>query len=603
MISPIAPTDLTAWISAQNVAAPVVTSGIADPLGGTGAFQIVFPAVGAGQYSFIRSPNIPLTATAPFVTAQNERDVFTVWLRCAAGPVDVNLWVDPLVTTFGLTNRVTVTSTWQKFSVFAQCVQAERRPSIGTNLGLAGAPIPGQAATSAATIEAWLPRVLPVTPSLTTGLVSDWEFDGSVVDATGANTGIATGITYLSGQIGSGQAGFFTGATALVTTANPAPFRSTDFTFAAWIRTTASSSVIASSWKPYPIYGGWMLIVDGGSGGKLLAIVGNASGGVVTMGPSASPINDGNWHHVVFLSSASLAFQQLHVDGVLQAQTGGVGPVYGTATQFGIGANVLWDGVTSGEHDRGWWDAAGVSIDQANYWNRVLSWQEIEALFASGAGIAYPFATSGTVPGIVTPGWVPGTLTPVPVATGVTLYGRESYLAQLKALLPPGRVFNLEPDSVLSRVLEGVADELTRVNARGADLINESDPRTAVETLSDWEATVGLPDARVTAIPSTTAGRQVAITQKYTTREGQNRAFFDQLCAACGYPLISIDTFSGSVLRAGFRVGDRCFDRVYGYTVRFNVAAATAGALSHADFERVIRHATHSHITAIFTYA
>ena len=182
-------------------------------------------------------------------------------------------------------------------------------------------------------------------------------------------------------------------------------------------------------------------------------------------------------------------------------------------------------------------------------------------------------------------------------------FDRTAYLGMLRALLPPGALFEVEPGSVLSRLLEGAADELVRVGQRGADLINESDPRTATETLAEWERTLSLPDEYVTEIPATTEGRRVAVTQKLASRGGQNLEFFTLLCEACGYPLTSLESFNSLILRAGFRVGARVWGNEFAYAMRLNLGAAATGALPHADFERVIRRATHSHIQVLFTYA
>lgn len=294
------------------------------------------------------------------------------------------------------------------------------------------------------------------------------------------------------------------------------------------------------------------------------------------------------------------------------------------------------------------------------------------------------------------------------------------YLRQLKALLPPGVVFDREPDSVVTQTLEATADELARVGARGVDLIEESDPRTADETIGDWERILSLPDESVLAIPATLAERRIAVAQKYASRGGQNREFFIALAAACGYELadvtLAIPTFGdvnvshlsdvggslaggvtyhykltalnafgetlvssegqiavpgatntnrveisgvqpvegatlyrlygrtsgnfrliyedaspafiddGSVtpvvsppaedtanflairryvpdiLRAGFRVGDRVYGAEYAYAMELNVQPPVGTVLAQADFERVIRHATHSHIQVVFTY-
>lgn len=215
-------------------------------------------------------------------------------------------------------------------------------------------------------------------------------------------------------------------------------------------------------------------------------------------------------------------------------------------------------------------------------------------------GSTSPIANSGALPG---GGWLPGTPAPVPDGTAPYTFGRMAYTRQLKALLPPGTLYRLEPSSTLSRTLEACADELTRVDGRGADLINESDPRTATETLLDWARNLGLPDEQVPELPNTPEGLRVAVTQKLVSRGGQNLAFFERLSAACGYPLVSLDRFVSQILRVGARVGDRLYGELYAYTIRLNVAAPTVGALSHADFERVIRRATHAHIRVMFTYA
>lgn len=179
----------------------------------------------------------------------------------------------------------------------------------------------------------------------------------------------------------------------------------------------------------------------------------------------------------------------------------------------------------------------------------------------------------------------------------------SGYASQLAALLPPGPLWNLELDSNVRKTLNGISEELARVEGRGANLIDETDPRTASETIGEWETMVGLPDERVTEIPATLAARQIAVTQKYAGRGGQNYSFFELLVASCGWELLSITKFAAEILRVGFRVGDRVYGADFAYTIEMTIQdTGTTGALSTADLERVIRHATHSHITVIFTY-
>lgn len=59
-------------------------------------------------------------------------------------------------------------------------------------------------------------------------------------------------------------------------------------------------------------------------------------------------------------------------------------------------------------------------------------------------------------------------------------------------LLPPGVPWKLDSDGVLTKVLLASGDELARVSQRGVDLIDESDPRTTDELLTDFETALGL---------------------------------------------------------------------------------------------------------------
>jgi uncharacterized protein YmfQ (DUF2313 family) len=184
----------------------------------------------------------------------------------------------------------------------------------------------------------------------------------------------------------------------------------------------------------------------------------------------------------------------------------------------------------------------------------------------------------------------------------VGVYDAAAYGRMLKQLLPRGVLWDLESDSEITAALLAFGTELARVDARGADLVEESDPRTAAGTLAEWERMLGLPDEQVTEIPATTAGRRLAITQKLIARAGQNDAFFEALALACGYTA-TFSNYNAVLSRSGrMRCGQRLRGMVSAYTMKVTVSAIAATALSQDDFERVIRHATHSHITVYFEY-
>jgi uncharacterized protein YmfQ (DUF2313 family) len=183
-----------------------------------------------------------------------------------------------------------------------------------------------------------------------------------------------------------------------------------------------------------------------------------------------------------------------------------------------------------------------------------------------------------------------------------TVYDASAYARQLKALLPPGKLWNLAVDSVLSKVCLALGDEFARVDGRGADLIEESDPRTAYETLDDWERVLGLPDAAVTVIPTTPEARRLAITQKYIGVGGQSAAYYEQLAAACGYTVTVDDAFGSLVLRSGFRSGARCYGTDWAFVWQVNVSPPAGDALTHEELEAIIRRVSPAHTTVIFVY-
>lgn len=123
------------------------------------------------------------------------------------------------------------------------------------------------------------------------------------------------------------------------------------------------------------------------------------------------------------------------------------------------------------------------------------------------------------------------------------------YTSQLKQLLPPGLAWQVPPGGVMEGLLQALAEEFARIDARSSALVDEADPRTTLELLPDWERVAGLPDS-CTGAPEETYERQVALHQKLTGLGGQNRAAFIELAARIGYA-IEIEE------HRPFRVGDR----------------------------------------------
>lgn len=179
----------------------------------------------------------------------------------------------------------------------------------------------------------------------------------------------------------------------------------------------------------------------------------------------------------------------------------------------------------------------------------------------------------------------------------------ESYARALKKLLPPGALWCLDAVSKLSSSFLAVGDELVRADARGTMLIEETDPRTATETLGDWETMLGLPDADVATIPATTAARRLAVTQKYVRQGGQNAAYYISLAHACGWTIYVGDGYDQTVFRAGRgRCGDRLYGPSWSFVWRVDVDFAAPVALTNVELEAIIRRVAPAHTVVVFNY-
>lgn len=128
-----------------------------------------------------------------------------------------------------------------------------------------------------------------------------------------------------------------------------------------------------------------------------------------------------------------------------------------------------------------------------------------------------------------------------------------AYAGQLRQLLPRGAAWDFPADATFAQLLEAMAEELARVDGRGLDLLEEADPRTALELLPDWERVAGLPDA-CTGQSDNPGERQAALQQKLTGLGGQSALAFIELAARLGY-LIWIE--EDRPARMGTRLGDR----------------------------------------------
>lgn len=148
---------------------------------------------------------------------------------------------------------------------------------------------------------------------------------------------------------------------------------------------------------------------------------------------------------------------------------------------------------------------------------------------------------------------------------------RQDYGRALASLLPIGFAWTRDPGSVLHRLLLALAGPLFRADARVVDLIEESDPRTALETLVEWERAYALPDSCAPA-PDLVEERRDALITRIIGRGGQSVAYFEGVAARIGFP-VTIDEFDP------LTCVDPCIGSLYGddwvFVWRLNAAAVT----------------------------
>lgn len=113
----------------------------------------------------------------------------------------------------------------------------------------------------------------------------------------------------------------------------------------------------------------------------------------------------------------------------------------------------------------------------------------------------------------------------------------EAMLRTLQGLLPRGPAWNREDASYLTRFLQAIADEFSRVDGRAKTLIEELDPRSTTELLSDFERLLGLPDECTATIEITSQQqrRNEIVQRSITAIGGISRQYFIELAASLGY--------------------------------------------------------------------
>lgn len=117
----------------------------------------------------------------------------------------------------------------------------------------------------------------------------------------------------------------------------------------------------------------------------------------------------------------------------------------------------------------------------------------------------------------------------------MSLFTTDDYRQALQALIPTGRAWPRDPDTVQSAVLRSLAASFQRSDSDGLGILSGAFPQTATIMLPEWEKALGLPDDCSIGEVDTIAKRQNAVVSKFISTGGQSKSYFIGIAKALGY--------------------------------------------------------------------
>jgi hypothetical protein len=207
------------------------------------------------------------------------------------------------------------------------------------------------------------------------GLVGWWPGEGNANDVTGNNNGtLVNDVGFAPGEVG--QAFSFDGNGYVSIPDSPLLDSLTNsITIELWLKTDQ----MTSDWTG--------IVAKGNSAWALQATPGantvdfNVSLGAGDLSGSRS-INDDQWHHVAGVYDGTNMF--LYVDGTLDVSMPATGLIPQNSDPLAIGANVQAYVPPCGCNEPGYFFNG--LIDEVSIYNRALTAQEIQAIYAAGSG-------------------------------------------------------------------------------------------------------------------------------------------------------------------------------------------------------------------------
>ncbi|MEM8698936.1 MAG: putative phage tail protein [Pseudomonadota bacterium] len=163
---------------------------------------------------------------------------------------------------------------------------------------------------------------------------------------------------------------------------------------------------------------------------------------------------------------------------------------------------------------------------------------------------------------------------------------QEDFTEHALALLPQGRAWPREPDTVIYRFFAALGDEAFALHDRSCALLAEYPPK-ALELLVDWERTLGLPDPCLLSPPETIGARRAAVTARLANQGGQSIAYLVSVAATAGFEITirEYEPFAAGESAAGDALTNDLWAHAFEVTPaeRFNCTFFAAGESAAGD--------------------
>jgi hypothetical protein len=215
----------------------------------------------------------------------------------------------------------------------------------------------------------------PSTPTLTNNIASYWKLDGNSNDASGANNGTDSNITYGASYGKINQGALFDGTSSGIDTHLMLTVGQS-YSVSAWVKIPSvltGSDVIFTAWDTSPKI--FLLYLD--NIGLHMQTSYNAVDYTYTFSP-------GTWYFVTATSNwdGTNYDNHLYINGTNVAENASGGSFGGGSLDSYIG--YMFYNASPGANFTG-------DIDELGVWNRALSASEVSQLYNGGSGMQYPF--------------------------------------------------------------------------------------------------------------------------------------------------------------------------------------------------------------------